>query len=333
MNNKLNNYDFYMTKALSLAQKGEFHVKANPMVGCVIVKKNQIIAQGYHKKFGDNHAEINALEQLDFNAKECDIFITLEPCSHQGKTPPCVDSIIKSNPKKVIIASLDNNPKVNSIKKMQGAGIEVVTGVLKTKADKLNRGFFKRMQTNMPFVTCKIACSLDGKNALNNGQSKWITSSASRKDVQKIRAKNQAIITGSGTILNDNPNMDVRIDKLPSPIKIVMDRSGKINDKKLNIFNGKRVIITDKTPKEVLIMLGNMGINNAIIEAGSKLNTAFLIDNLIDEIIIYQAPILMGNKAFSIFNMDIKDMQEKIKLNIKNIEMIQKDIKITASLQ
>lgn len=323
----------YMALALQIAKKGIFTVGANPMVGCVIVRDNQIIATGYHQQFGGNHAEINALEKINFNAQNADIYLSLEPCSHQGKTPPCVHKIIKAHPKKVIIATLDKNPKVSSVKLLQDSGIEVITGVLSAQATKLNRGFFKRMQTKIPFVSSKIASSLDGKTAMKSGESKWITGEYARADVQKLRAQHQAIITGSGTVLTDNPHLNVRDKNQPSPIKIVMDRSGKITDKSLNIFKGEKTIITDKTPIQVLKMLGEMQINSVLIEAGGRLNAAFLQKNLIDEYIIYQAAIIMGAQAHSMFAMTIKNMADKINLKVQDIRIIGKDIKIIAHPQ
>lgn len=320
----------YMAEALKLAEKGRFSVAGNPMVGCVIVRDDKVIATGYHKKFGQNHAEINALEKLDFNAKNASVYITLEPCSFHGKTPPCVDAIINSAAKQVIIASLDNNPKVNSIGRMKEAGIEVITGVLEGEANTLNRGFFKRMACNMPFVSCKIASSLDGKTALSSGESKWITSEFARDDVQTLRAKNQAIISGSGTVLADNPQLNVRDKTLPSPIKVIMDRSGKITDKRLNIFKQNPPIITNKNPKQVLQMLAGMEVNNVLIEAGAKLSGAFLEAGLIDEFIIYQAPVIMGSTARSMLNIDIKNIQHKVELKLSDIRMIGTDLKIIA---
>ncbi len=323
-------HHLHMAKALKLAEKGRFDVGGNPMVGCVIVRDEHIIATGYHQQFGQNHAEINALEKIDFNAQDTTIYITLEPCSHQGKTPPCVEAIINAKPKKVVIASLDSNPKVSSIALMQAAGVEVITDILKNQADELNRGFLKRMNSNLPFVTCKIASSLDGKTALNNGQSKWITGVSARSDVQNLRASNQAVITGSGSILADNPSMNVVDKNLPSPIKIVMDRSNNITDKKLNIFKGEQVIITDKTPKQVLRMLADMQINTALLEAGSRLTGAFLKAGLIDELVLYQAPILLGSEALSMFNLSIEAIDDKIKLIINDVTMVGDDLRITA---
>jgi len=321
----MKDYKYYMSLALDLAKKGQYEVKSNPMVGCVIVKNNEIIAKGFHQKFGENHAEINALEKINFDAKNCDIYITLEPCSHFGKTPPCVDSVIKSNPKKVIIASLDPNPKVVSIKKMENAGIEVIVGIMSYEANYLNRGFFHRMQTGLPFLTCKIASSLDGKTAMSSGESKWITGSCVKNDVFKLRAKNGAIITGSGTVLADNPMLNCRIENLPSPIKIVMDRSAKITDKKLNIFSGEKTIITDKKPLEILKLLGKENINNCLLEAGSTLNNSFLLH--INELIVYTAPIIMGKNAKPMFATELNNMNEKINFKIISIELVGDDIK------
>jgi diaminohydroxyphosphoribosylaminopyrimidine deaminase/5-amino-6-(5-phosphoribosylamino)uracil reductase len=320
----------YMQLAIELAKKGKYFASPNPLVGCVIVKNNEVIASGYHAKFGENHAEINALEKINFDANscdDCDIYITLEPCSHFGKTPPCVDSVIKANPKRVIIASLDPNPKVSSVAKMQECGIEVITGVLEGEANYLNRGFFKRMQTGLPFITCKVAMSLDGKIALKNGESKWITGEKSRADVQELRAVNQAIISGSGTVLKDNPRLNVRDKNKPSPIKIILDRSGKVVDRSLNIFNENEVIITDKNPQNVLKMLGEKAINYALIEAGSKINTAFLELGLVDELIIYQAPVLIGDGK-NAFDFSLKKLADKYQFKVLKSQKIGDDTKI-----
>lgn len=318
----------YMQLALDLAIKGKYTTPPNPMVGCVIVKNDTIIASGYHQKCGENHAEINALEQLNYNAKNCDIYITLEPCSHFGKTPPCVDSIINAQPKTVIIASLDSNPQVSSVQKMQDAGIEVITKVLEHQALKINQGFFTRMQTRKPLLSAKIAISLDGKIALKSGESKWITSKKSRENVQHIRAENQAIITGSGTVLKDNPRLDVRDKSLPSPIKIIASKKDNF-DKNLHIFQGQETIITDKSPDDILKMLGEMQINNALLEAGSTLFSSFLQANLIDKLIVYQAPIIMGDNAKNMVNFNIKTMDKVLKLQLQDVAKIGDDIKIT----
>ncbi|HIM58008.1 MAG TPA: bifunctional diaminohydroxyphosphoribosylaminopyrimidine deaminase/5-amino-6-(5-phosphoribosylamino)uracil reductase RibD, partial [Gammaproteobacteria bacterium] len=225
------NDSHYMSLALKLASQGRDGVKANPMVGCVVVKEGQIIAKGYHHFFGEAHAEINALEQINQQADGATLYVTLEPCSHQGKTPPCTQAIINARIKHVIIATLDPNPLVGGqgLALLETAGIKVTVGLLENEALMLNRGFIKRMQTGLPFVTCKIAMSLDGKTAMASGESQWITGEAARADVQRLRAQHQAIMTGSGTILSDNPSMTVRLDtSTVSPLRVVIDSQQKI---------------------------------------------------------------------------------------------------------
>ncbi len=337
-----------MAIALKLASQGIYGVKSNPMVGCVIVKHAKIIAKGYHQTFGKAHGEINALQQIHHQAQGATFYVTLEPCSHQGKTPSCAQAIIDSGAKKVIIAMLDPNPMVNGkgVIMLENAGVEVKTGLLKNDALVLNQGFIKRMKTNQPFVRCKIAMSLDGKTSMNSGESKWITSEAARLDVHKLRANHQAIMTGSGTIINDNPLMTVRLDNVNStPLRVVIDSKNQITNTSLNIFNtdAPTLILNSTNTKiltsgkldlgDILTQLGNQGINNVLLEAGPKLIGIMIKHNLIDEFIIYMAPILMGSDANSMLNLVIKNMAHKIKLNIIDVRMVGDDIKITATLK
>jgi diaminohydroxyphosphoribosylaminopyrimidine deaminase/5-amino-6-(5-phosphoribosylamino)uracil reductase len=337
-----------MALALKLASQGKYGVKSNPMVGCVIVKHEKIIAKGYHQTFGKAHGEINALQQINHQAQGATFYVTLEPCSLQGKTPSCVQAIIDSGAKTVIITMLDPNPLVNGkgIAMLENAGIEVKIGLLENDALALNQGFIKRMKINQPFVRCKIAMSLDGKTSMNSGESKWITSETARLDVQKLRANHQAIMTGSGTIINDNPLMTLRLDNINStPLRVVIDGKNQITDTSLNIFNtdAPTLILNPANTKtlasgkldlgDVLTQLGNQGINNVLLEAGPKLIGAMIKSNLIDEFIIYMAPILMGSDANSMLNLVIKNMADKIKLNIVDVRMLGDDIKITATLK
>ncbi len=337
-----------MALALKLASQGKYGVKSNPMVGCVIVKHEKIIAKGYHQTFGKAHGEINALQQINHQAQGAMFYVTLEPCAHQGKTPSCAQAIIDSGAKTVIIAMRDPNPLVNSkgIAMLENAGIEVKIGLLENNALALNQGFIKRMKINQPFVRCKIAMSLDGKTSMNSGESKWITSEAARLDVQKLRADHQAIMTGSGTIINDNPLMTLRLDNINStPLRVVIDSKNQITNASLNIFNtdAPTLILNPANTKtlasgkldlgDVLTQLGNQGINNVLLEAGPKLIGAMIKGNLIDEFIIYMAPILMGSDANSMLNLVIKNMADKIKLNIVDVKMLGDDIKITATLK
>ena len=334
-----------MALALKLSMKGRSTVGANPMVGCVITRDGKIIAQDYHQEYGKAHAEVNALNQIKLKAKDTIMYVTLEPCSHYGKTPPCTKSIIKSGVKKVIVAMLDPNPLScgKGADLLKDAGIEVDVGLLENEARELNRGFVKRMLTGLPFVTSKIAMSLDGKTAMSSGESKWITSEQSRNDVQKLRCNNQAIMTGSGTVIKDNPSLTVRLnDSKISPLRVVIDSGDKITNQELNIFssdtstlvlnsNNSSVLSNGKIDlKAVLIKLGEMGINNLLVEAGSGLNGAMLDAGLIDEYIIYTAPIILGSDAQSMVQIPLTKMAEKINLDIIEIRNIGEDIKIKA---
>ena len=337
-----------MTLALKLSQFGRKAVGANPMVGCVISRDDKVIAQDYHHLYGEAHAEINALKKINYKGENTKVYITLEPCSHFGKTPPCADALIRAGVKKVFIAMLDPNPLVSGsgVRALQDNGIEVEVGLLEVEANEINRGFVKRMTSGLPFVTSKIAMSLDGRTAMKNGESKWITSKASREDVQMMRSLNQAILTGSGTIKSDNPMMTVRTESADSnPLRVVIDSNNIITDKSLNIFssdaetlilnnNNSEMLANGKLDlKSALIKLGDMGINNLLLEAGSSLNGAMIEAGLIDEFIIYTAPLILGSDANPMIEIPLKKMSDKIKLNIIEVSQIDCDIKIRATIK
>ena len=337
-----------MALALKLSQFGRKAVGANPMVGCVISRDDKIIAQDYHRLYGEGHAEVNALEKINYKGENTNVYITLEPCTHFGKTPPCADALIRAGVKKVFIAMLDPNPLVSGsgVRALQDNGIEVEVGLLEVEANEINRGFVKRMTSGLPFVTSKIAMSLDGRTAMKNGESKWITSKASREDVQMLRSLNQAILTGSGTIKSDNPMMTVRTESADSnPLRVVIDSNNIITDKSLNIFssdaetlilnnNNSEMLANGKLDlKSALIKLGDMGINNLLLEAGSGLNGAMTEAGLIDEFIIYTAPLILGSDANPMIEIPLKKMSDKIKLNIIEVSQIDCDIKIRATMK
>ena len=337
-----------MALALKLSQFGRKAVGANPMVGCVISRDDKIIAQDYHRLYGEGHAEVNALEKINYKGENTNVYITLEPCTHFGKTPPCADALIRAGVKKVFIAMLDPNPLVSGsgVRALQDSGIKVEVGLLEEEANKINRGFVKRMTSGLPFVTSKIAMSLDGRTAMKNGESKWITSKASREDVQMLRSLNQAILTGSGTIKSDNPMMTVRTESADSnPLRVVIDSNNIITDKSLNIFssdaetlilnnNNSEMLANGKLDlKSALIKLGEMGINNLLLEAGSGLNGAMTEAGLIDEFIIYTAPLILGSDANPMIEIPLKKMSDKIKLNIIEVSQIDCDIKIRATIK
>ena len=334
-----------MALALKLSKLGQAGVGANPMVGCVISSDDKIIAKDYHHQYGQEHAEINALNQIGHKAENCKLYVTLEPCSHHGKTPPCINAIIKAGIKKVYVATLDPNPLVSGsgVNLMKENGIDVEIGLLENNAIEVNRGFFKRMKTGLPFITSKIAMSLDGRVAMRSGESKWITSAASRADVQILRSQNQAILTGSGTILNDNPMLTVRNKKLQSkPLRVIIDSSNSITEKSLNIFSSdSETLILNPTNskilkngkidlKSALIKLGEIGINNVLLESGSGLNGAMMESSLIDEFIIYTAPVILGSDAQAMMELPFKKMSEKISLNILELTQVANDLKIRA---
>jgi len=337
-----------MALALQLSSKGRHTVHANPMVGCVVTHSGEIIAQDYHREFGKGHAEANALAQIDGQASGATLYVTLEPCSHHGKTPPCAEAVIAAGVTKVIIATLDPNPLVSGkgVQMLEDADIAVEVGLLENEAKSLNRGFIKRMQTGLPFVTSKIAMSLDGKTAMTSGESKWITSEAARVDVHKLRRDNQVILTGSGTVLKDNPSLTARLpENSVTPTRVVIDSNNQITDKKLNVFSNDAqtlVINSDNCDsaangkvdlKAALLKLGKMGINTVLVEAGSGLNGALQQVGLIDELVIYTAPVLLGSDASSMMQLPITKMGNKIKLQISDYRQIGVDMKITASFE
>lgn len=333
-----------MNFAINLAENNKYLTGTNPSVGCVIVRKNMILSFATTNYGGRPHAENIALGKNRVN-KGTTLYSTLEPCSHHGKTPPCINAIIKAGIKKVYVATLDPNPLVSGsgVKLMKENGIDVEIGLLENNAIEVNRGFFKRMKTGLPFITSKIAMSLDGRVAMRSGESKWITSEASRADVQILRSQNQAILTGSGTILNDNPMLTVRNKKLQSkPLRVIIDSSNSITDKSLNIFSSdSETLILNPTNskilkngkidlKSALIKLGEMGINNVLLESGSGLNGAMMESNLIDEFIIYTAPVILGSDAQAMMELPFKKMSEKISLNILELTQVANDLKIRA---
>lgn len=306
-------HEKYMKKCLALAKKGMGKVAPNPMVGALLTNEDgKIVASGAHLKYGSNHAEVNCINSYSGDFSKLTLYVSLEPCSHTGKTPPCVDLIIKKGIKKVVIAAIDPNPKVagRGIEKLKMAGVEVVVGVLENEAKELNKVFIKNITTQKPYVAIKTATTLDGKIATKNGSSKWITGELARGEVQKLRGSFDAIISGSGTILADNPSLNCRINGKKSPIRIIFDRSGKVSTN-LNVFKNdgvRKIWITNKTtqaPTDVEILkfenfnkllcdLYNLKIYSVLIEAGSGLNSAFIKAGEVDFLYQFIAPKILG---------------------------------------
>ena len=321
----LSKYEKLMKKCLVLAKQGEGKVSPNPLVGAIIFDDDfNIISKGCHAKYGENHAERNAILNTNCNLKGKSLIVNLEPCSHYGKTPPCADLIIQRGIKKVIIGMIDPNPIVsgNGIKKLKQAGIEVLTGILEDECKILNEIFIKNQTQNLPFITIKTATTLDGKIATKTGNSKWITDEFSRNEVQKLRNKYDAILTSSSTVLIDNPSLTCRLKNGKNPIRIIIDTNLKTSPE-ANVYKNdgtKVIIITTENRKnhdnikyiqcpsknsmidlaQAVKLLYNEGIKSILVEAGAKLNNAFIQENIADKLIQFIAPkILSDNTAFS----------------------------------
>lgn len=330
-----------MARAIELAHNGWYSTRPNPRVGCVITRDNRIIAEGFHRKAGEAHAEIDALHSLDGPAKGATVYVTLEPCCHTGKTPPCSDALVKAGVARVVYGMKDPNPLVSGkgLQQLRDAGIAVDGPVMETECAALNRGFIKRMQTGLPFVRVKLAMSLDGRTAMANGESQWITSEAAREDVQRLRAESCAIITGIGTVLADNPSLTVRSTQLPAaareqqPLRVILDRQQRL-PKNANILQtpGDTLVIHRSDDlRAVLKQLGDKSCNEVLIEAGATLAGAFVQQQLVDELIIYMAPVLLGSTARPLLELPLVSIKDQFKLNITDIQPIHPDWRIIAT--
>lgn len=340
-------YTYYMRRAIELAKRGQYTTRPNPCVGSVIVKDGQIVGEGFHYQAGQPHAEVFALRQAGDKAQDATAYVTLEPCSHYGRTPPCADALINAGIKQVVIAVTDPNPKVagGGIAKLKNAGIEVITDVCHAQSYALNKGFFRTMQGGLPYIRLKSACSLDGKIAMQSGESQWITGDMARQDVQRLRAMSGAIITGSQTVLSDNPQLNVRsgidvpIADIPQPLLVVLDRRGRI-DKHSNWYKqqlAQRPILLVQTPhidlEQLLIQLrDDYAIHDVMVEAGATVASAFLQAGLVDEWVIYQAPCLLGKKAVDLTNFNFDTMNQQLTFNLVSHETLGNDLKLVYQL-
>ena len=359
----------FMAQALRLAERGLTSTSPNPRVGCVIVKDGRIIGEGAHLKAGEPHAEVFALHQAGDLAKGATAYVTLEPCSHQGRTPPCANALVQAGISRVVTAMVDPNPLVsgNGLKHLNQHGITTQSGLMQAQAVALNVGFIKRMQTNMPYVRSKIAASLDGRTALSNGVSQWITSDAARLDVQYWRAQSCAIITGIGTVITDDPQMNVREPHLieqmlgRQPLRVVVDSQLRISPNAKILQGGNTLVAYATDPnhkltalqnnhkfnqlswlcnpnpqqkvciKTLLSHLATLGVNEVLIEGGQGINGALLSLQLIDELILYYAPSIMGSDARGMFVMPaFTQMAQKISLDITDTRMVGKDLRLRA---
>jgi len=351
----MNNYDKYeklMRKCINLAKKSKGKNFPNPFVGAIVYdeEKDEIISVGYHEKCGKNHAEVNAINNANGNTKNKTIVVNLEPCSHYGKTPPCADLIIKSGFKKCVIAMLDPNKKASGgIKKLKDAGIEVVVGVLENKAKDLNKVFIKNIIFKKPYIALKTATTLDGKIALENGKSKWITNERARYEVQKLRSEYQAIMTASGTVLADNPMLNVRLKNKKSPIRIIFDPNNKLSLKS-NVFNndGNRIILINNQKldlpshieqikfendfNKLFKVLYEMNIYSIMVEAGCGFNSLLLKEKEADEIFHFMAPKIFGCGKSFVNDFQTEEIDNCIKLENIKIKQLDDNILINGKI-
>jgi diaminohydroxyphosphoribosylaminopyrimidine deaminase/5-amino-6-(5-phosphoribosylamino)uracil reductase len=360
----------YMARAIELARLGLYTTHPNPRVGCVLVRDGAVVGEGWHRKAGEPHAERNALAAAGDKARGATAYVTLEPCSHHGRTPPCADGLIEAGVARVVAAMLDPNPVVagQGMARLAQAGIDTHSGVLESEATALNPGYLKRMHTGRPYVRCKLAMSLDGRTAMASGESKWITGEEARRDVQRLRARSDAILTGIGTVLADDPSMNVRLGPeelsgvetahyLCQPLRVVLDSQLRLPvSARMLSLPGRTLVLTAADPQHgaalsatgaevvslpamgdgidlgaVLDELGQRQINEVLIEAGPTLAGAALAAGLIDELVIYLAPHLMGDAARGLFHLPgVAHMAERIALSIDDIRAVGGDWRISA---
>jgi diaminohydroxyphosphoribosylaminopyrimidine deaminase/5-amino-6-(5-phosphoribosylamino)uracil reductase len=356
MNRPLDIFDafdhMHMAQALRLAERGLYTTQPNPRVGCVIAHGERVVGQGWHVRAGEPHAEVFALREAGENAKGATAYVTLEPCAHHGRTPPCADAVVAAGVSRVVIAAEDSFPQVagRGIEKLRAAGITVETGLMREAARELNIGFFSRIERKRPWVRVKLAMSLDGRTALANGESKWITSEAARADVQRWRARSSAILTGSGTLLADNPRLTVRFAEgegadsstpFQPPLRVILDRqlrtpagshvldgsvptlvlhaqSAQVADQRFQHVDF--VAVPEKGDRldlaAVLHLLAERGCNEVHLEAGPTLCGALFDADLVDELLLYVAPVLLGDSARPLMHqLPLKSMQERAMLS------------------
>jgi len=354
-----------MARAIQLAWRGRYSTHPNPRVGCVIARGDRIVGEGWHERAGEAHAEVLALSQAGAEARGATAYVTLEPCSHFGRTPPCARALIEAGVARVVAAMVDPNPAVSGrgLAMLREAGIEVQEGLLAEEAARLNPGFVKRMTTGRPWVRLKIATSLDGRTAMASGESQWITGPWARQDVQRLRAMSDAILTGVGTVLADNPALTVRRDELgdigdatePSrqPLKVIADRDARtpvtakiLRGGHVRLYCAASAVASAPAQDlaalgvgitgiawseqgvdlaELLDSLGESGINELLVEAGPTLAGAFIRDNLADELWLYQAPVFLGSNGRPTVRLPLERMAEKVQWRVLDRRLVGED--------
>ncbi|HMK14752.1 MAG TPA: bifunctional diaminohydroxyphosphoribosylaminopyrimidine deaminase/5-amino-6-(5-phosphoribosylamino)uracil reductase RibD [Burkholderiales bacterium] len=350
----------HMTQALRLAEQGLYTTTPNPRVGCIIVREGKVIGQGWHERAGQPHAEINALNLAGEKAHGATVYVTLEPCNHLGQTGPCSEALIKAGVARVVAAMRDPNPLVNGggLEKLEQAGIRAEYGILENEARELNIGFISRMVRGRPWVRIKIAASLDGKTALNNGKSRWITGKPARQDAHHWRARSCAVVTGIGTIKDDDPQLTVRHVKTPrQPLRVVVDSKLEILPSarvlqgggvlvfcavddatriaRLNEVGAKVIILPNQEGKvelgQMMASLAKFEVNEVLVEGGFRLNGSLLKAGLVDELLLYLAPHLLGDKARGMFELpELTELTGLRELKIIDLRMVGQDMRVLA---
>jgi diaminohydroxyphosphoribosylaminopyrimidine deaminase / 5-amino-6-(5-phosphoribosylamino)uracil reductase len=351
-----------MARALELAQRGRLTVDPNPRVGCVLMRDGEVVGEGWHVRAGEAHAEVNALRMAGDRARGATAYVTLEPCNHQGRTPPCSLALLEAGIERVVYALEDPNPKVagQGAARMAAKGVRVECGLLAAAAEQLNPGYLRRMRGGLPYVRVKLAMSLDGHTALANGESRWITSEAARKDVQQFRARSSAIVTGVGSVLADNPAMNARVtDSDRQPLRVVLDSQLRTpSDARIINREGSVLIVGTRAqperrrsleaqgaevcvlpadhqghpdPAQVLQLLADRGMNEIWVEAGPTLAGAFVAAGLFDELIVYIAPALLGVGGRPLVNLPaIGKLEDKSMLRFSDVQLVGGDLRLTA---
>ncbi len=343
----------WMQQAIQLARLGQYSTRPNPNVGCVIVQDGQLVGEGYHPKAGQPHAEVFAMRAAGENAQGATAYVTLEPCAHYGRTPPCAKGLVEAGVAKVVVACPDPNPLVagKGVQILRDAGIEVITEICEEEAHQLNMGFLKAMATGMPYVRLKVASSLDGRTAMASGESKWITGAVARQDVQHWRAISGAVITGIETVLADDCQLNVRqldaidMQSIVQPKRIVLDRQGRLPLTAKMLEQPKTVMVMGPYRQELAdlgvvqfeiqsltdllkTLVQQHQIYDVLVEAGATLSTAFLQKHLIDEMISYVAPTLLGRSARAMFNAEFDRMAEQLRFKLKEVTQMGDDIRL-----
>jgi diaminohydroxyphosphoribosylaminopyrimidine deaminase/5-amino-6-(5-phosphoribosylamino)uracil reductase len=356
----------FMRRALRLARKGEGRVSPNPLVGALIVRAGRIIAEGYHRRYGENHAEINAIESATEEVAGATFYITLEPCTHYGKTPPCVDALIACRPARVVVGTIDPNPLVSGkgIAALRNNGIETTTGILEGECRQQNEIFFKYIRTGVPFVTLKFAQTLDGRIATATGHSRWISSPASLRYAHRLRNIHDAILVGAETVRKDDPELTCRLVRGRNPLRIVVDSqlrtspdariftggahartiiatTHQATNEKRRLFEEKGIetfrLEADRAGqvdlRDLLNTLGQRGVSSLLVEGGSAVITSFLKQRLADRLIVIQAPRIVGKGIDSVGEMGIRQMDDAIRLSFRRITRSGDDIILDAGFQ